>query len=456
MNVTELKCGACVVDITPTVEDGILPMPSGYSASFRELTCVHDPLACRVIALDDGRMQVLLVSMDIVNLDEKLCCPELARRTGIPEKQIFMIETTAHSTIRMGRERRNQSDEEEGKKKQEKYTAIVMERMLQAAQDALARMVPARVGYGTSQSYINTNRDTRFTDDGREFTAISANFAGVSDKTVAVLQFEDYDGKPIAFFVNYPIFNVLMDDNQAGGNGTGAISADIAGYVSTHLERRFPGSVAMWSGGANCDQDPIIKAKLHYPDPDGGGRVTDYLSAESCDVVWKCLGSRNYRDTLDAIEQIKEKEENLRLVVACGETAIPGRRQRIEELEGTNFVRLSYENGEEMRLHLALLRIGDYALVFHGGSLYASIGLYLKEEALLKHTIVVTGYKNTKVAFDGAICDDEGLAHGGHDCDRVKYRPGFAKNALALLMNRLIMETEENDYHAETLRWKRR
>lgn len=446
-------CGAAIRDITPTVENGVLPMPKGFSASTRELTAVHDPLHLRVIALKDAEKTVLLVSMDIVNLDAKLYGPALSKHTGVPEEAIFLIETTAHSTIRAGAEGRNGSDPE-GLRKLGLYADIVMKQMLDAADEALAALRPAKISVGRAESYVNTNRYVALTDtlDGREinYCNFGANIAGPSDHTVSVISFEGEDGKPIAFFINYAVFNVVMDDNMAGENGTGAISADLGGYVSTHVEARYPGAVAMWCGGANCDQNPIMSAKSFVPDPDNGGTRILYLSPSGCDEVLTYLGQINYADTLKAIENSRHFREVSSMAYAKGETAIPGRAASSERVEGTRFLHNRYESGPDKSLHLTVLRIGDTAIVFHGGSMFSAIGLAMKEDSIIRDTFIATGFVNPLVPFDGVVCDDDSLAVGGHDADRAKYRPGFIKSALTMLMNRLIVETEDKPYGAET------
>ncbi len=454
----QLTCGAARREITPTVANGILPMPRGFSASTRELTEAHDPLYVRVIALSYGEKRVLLVSMDVVNLDAKRYGPVLAAHTGVPEEGIFLLETTAHSTIRAGTEGRNGTDPI-GLEKLARYADLVEKQLLAAADEALASLKPAKIGVGRGESYINTNRYMSYTveENGRKesYCNIGPNFAGPSDHSVNVLRLEGEDGTPIAFFINYAIFCVLMDDNMAGENGTGAVSADLAGYISTHVEDRYPGAVAMWCGGANCDQNPILGAKYFVPDPDHGGKQTKYLSREACGEVLAYLGGINYADTLRAIESIGQMREAQGLAYARGETGIPGREQTVERTEDSSFVIRRYSDGPEKRLHLSVLRIGDVALVFHGGSMFSSVGLRMKEDSIAEDTFINTGFVHSQVPFDGVICDDASLALGGHDPDRAKYRPGFVTSALTVLMNRLIMETEEKPWKSAVLSWEK-
>ena len=58
-----------------------------------------------------------------------------------------------------------------------------------AVEGAIASLRPARYGFGTGESYINTNRDQLF-EDG--FWMQGQNYAGFSDKTLAVMKWEEY------------------------------------------------------------------------------------------------------------------------------------------------------------------------------------------------------------------------------------------------------------------------
>ena len=58
---------------------------------------------------------------------------------------------------------------------------------------------------------------------------------GVSDKTVAVLRFEDLSGRPIAFFINYPVQAIIM------GPENYQITGDLAGATSCFVERHYLG-----------------------------------------------------------------------------------------------------------------------------------------------------------------------------------------------------------------------
>jgi len=446
-------CGAAIRDITPTVENGVLPMPVGYSATMKVMSCVNDPVNLRVIALRDDDSTVLLVSMDVVNLDASIYVPALSEHTGVPMEAIFMTETGAHATVRAGGECRGERTPE-GERKSRIYSDIVMKQMLSAADEAIAGLRPARAGVGRAESYVNVNRYVTGTahENGISFryAEMGVNPAGPSDHTVSVIRFDDMDGEPIAFIINFAVFNVLMDSNDLGENGTAAISADLGGYVETHVEKHFPGAVAMWTTGAGCDQNPIICARMQYPDPDNDDFVKFEFPGKAAADILRYVGQINYADTLKAIGSIAETREPEDIAYALGDIMIPSRLQTIVQKPESGYDWVRYSDAPERALHLEVLRIGDIAIAFHGGGLFSSIGMHMKKESILKDTIVAVGYVSPLVEFDGAIVDDEQLEIGGHDAKKFRFRPGFAKSAITLLMNQLIMKTEKKPYFYET------
>lgn len=453
-NRAALLCGTAIREITPTVENGVLPMPVGFSPSQHPITCVHDPLHLRVIALRNGGTTILYVCADVVNLNAKVYGPALARHTGIPEEALFLIETGAHATIRAGADGKNGTDPE-GLRRLKLYEGIVMEQLLAAADEALAHMVPVKVGVGRSECMINTYRyrltEVTEGEESREINTFATNLNGPTDREMITIRFSDPEGRPVAFIIHYALFSVMMDDNIMGPDDTTAISADVGGFVSTHMEKRFPGSVAIWSPGAGCDQNPILMAKAFYPDPDGSGFNQMYLPGDACECIWNLLGNAAYDAALRSVRTIDHEEEGACLHYARDEMPIPGRKVTQEKVEGTSFLRYTYQNGEPYTVRLTMLRIGETGIFFHGGNVFSSLGKKLKEESILKNALLTTGYVSSQVPFFGGLTDDRALEEGGHDGRGKRYRPGFIADALTLLANRLAVETEDQPYEAESM-----
>lgn len=61
------------------------------------------------------------------------------------------------------------------------------------------------------------------------------------------------------FADEYEGINYTADEKYA--DGYSGISSDLGGYVSTYIENRYGGAVALWLIGAADDQGPL----RHYP-----------------------------------------------------------------------------------------------------------------------------------------------------------------------------------------------
>lgn len=450
----KLYCGRAKRDITPTYENGILPMPVGFSANRRELNDVADELDLRVIALRKKEETILIVSLDIVNLDAAYYGPLLSRHTGIREESLFFMETTAHSTIRAGGDRRNRNNDPEAVEKSHRYRDLILQRMYEACDEALSDMREVTVKIGRGESYVNVNRDYPYladqNGDNKEFWMTGYHPQGDSDREVIVIMFMEEDN-PFAMIVNYGIFNVFMDDNIAGKDGQAAISSDLGGYVSKKLEKHFPDCVAMYTLGANCNNDPLIKARNAVYDPDLGGRRISYLSKEATLELLSYLGDIHYADIVRTTYSLKDVDTDGDLKYLQGEMAVPGRdREAVyPEKDENGFYKIVYRRGEDKHVRFNVLKLGELAFVFQGGSIYSSIGKAMKKESICPDTVLMCGYSNPHYTFEGALVDDEALSRGGHDAERCRYRPGFVRSAAILLMNRLIAALQGDAFHME-------
>ena len=122
------------------------------------------------------------------------------------------------------------------------------EKIFESARQAKARLA-ARVGYGTGVSYININRNIIDPKTRRWWEG--PNYEGPSDKTVAVMTFEDLRGQPIAVYYNYAMHAVMLGQLDK-------VSGDVPGAASKYIEEAFDDKiVAVWSTGAAGDQNPI-------------------------------------------------------------------------------------------------------------------------------------------------------------------------------------------------------
>ena len=220
-----LRAGAARVDITPAA-GAALPM-SGYANRTQGFKGIHDHIYVRAIVLDDGATQAAVVAWELIFAPDAVWA-EVSRRvaaeSGIRPENLLLAGVHDHGAPSIG--------VSGGAAATAEYTRKVEDAAVEAVRRAKEHLQPARFGAGSGTAYINANR--------RELTPsqgwwLGYNENGVSDKTVAVLRFEDLSGRPIAFFINYPVHAVIM------GPENYQITGDLAGATSRFVERHYLG-----------------------------------------------------------------------------------------------------------------------------------------------------------------------------------------------------------------------
>ncbi len=193
-----------------------------------------------MIVVSNGVTCAVLVGLDLGGVGNALIAdvmPRLVSATGCPSQNILISATHTHSSNTGGLGGQGSPT-----------TKRVSDAIIAAAAYARGRMRPARIGFGTTQVALNTNRDL-FTKNGE--WRQQPNPAGPSDKTLAVAAFIGDDHVPIGVYMNYAMhpINFYL---------SGVISADFPGAASRTVEELFDDkAVAIFSQGASGDQNPL-------------------------------------------------------------------------------------------------------------------------------------------------------------------------------------------------------
>jgi len=301
---------------------------------------------------------------------------------------------------------------------QQAYITTVENSAVDAVRQAESQLQPARFGVGAATAYVNVNR--------REFTAgrgwwLGFNESGPSEKTVTVLRFEDLTGKPIAFWINYPVHAVVMgpDNYQITGDLAGATSR----FVEQHYlgndrprsdagmrvrlrpeERTDNGVVAVWTSGAAGDQNPVSAASGE-----------DFTLV---DALGKILGEA----VLRAVSEVKMTSEvsirgGQRVATCPGRRVDPGPTPRAA---------YTFTDADPVNIRLTLLTINDMALAGVSGEVFTQIGRRLSRESPLKPTVMVTHTNGSS----GYIPSDDEFEPVSYEVTASRLKPGCAEGAI--------------------------
>ena len=388
------RAGAARVDITPA-PDAALPM-SGYGGRTDGFKGIRDRLHGRAIVVDDGATQAAIVGIEIVGMSHALwerMTRRITRDTGIPVENIMLCSVHTHAAPAIGTY--NERIAPALAAKREAYVQRLEDGLAEVVQQAKAALVPARIGYGTGQARVNMNRRAR---NGEGGWMLGHNPDGVSDKTVAVVRFDNLAGEPIAIFSNYGVHATVL------GTQNYQISPDLPGATARHVEQHFGGKVVSpWTSGAAGDQDPIYRVG------------TDFRNVAA-------LGQILGEEVVRVAESIKTSPRG-RVKVAQQIVTCPGKRTVQPPARGKEY---QFTDAEPVPIRLSLLVVNDIAFAGVSGEVLTNIGLRLKRESPLTRTMMLTHCNGSS----GYIPDDAAYDQVSYEITASRVKRGCAEAAI--------------------------
>lgn len=232
----ELRVGFGESDITPELKADKPVWLAGYSAG-RRATAVHDPLFVRAAVLDDGQKRVAIASVDLVGLQYETVQRIRAR---LPKLHYVLVGSThnheAPDVIGLwGRTLVHRGVDDA-------YLTLVIDRTVQAIEQAQDRLAPAQGFYGTAD-------DEKLLGDSRQPV--------VKDPTLRLLAFRDKSaGKLAGLIVQW------NSHPEAMGSQNTEITADFCAATVAKLKATHGCPVVYLSGalgGLMAPPDGCVK-----------------------------------------------------------------------------------------------------------------------------------------------------------------------------------------------------
>jgi neutral ceramidase len=409
-----IRAGAAKVNITPAKEE----LPQNFLG-------VHDSIYSRAIVIDNGITAAALISVEVGALSNptwKNVTDHIEKELGIPTRNIMLTVTHTHSVpFRMGGEKLEQQ-------------------IFSSVKRAKENLQQARMSYGTGVSYINVNRN--MIDPETRKWSEGSNYDGPSDKTVSVITFELLDGTPIAVYYNYAMHAVITGQLDL-------LSGDVPGSASRYIEESFDNKiVALWSTGAEGDQDPVYFQQTYDLREI---RIKDYaLRGEDISNSMPPGGTGLDRDD-PAVARLMEEQEQIafsmgvmlgeevkHVMRSSGRTAteatisasqkeltLPGRKRTNEGRAGYAG---AYVDGDSVNIRIGVLIMNEVAIASVNGEVFNPIAQELKKESPCAHTMMATvtnGWAST-----GYIPNDAAFGQYTFEVLSSRLKPGYAERAI--------------------------
>lgn len=441
---TLLKAGAGRAAIS--IPENFFPYRAFLDRYFTEQ---HENIYARALLLQTAEETSLFVAIelgDLVDVDEWINAIE--KKYGLPEKNIFFAVTHNHMAPHPGRSIGHKITDEQ---KSLDFRSYVWTSILSAVDQAYAGLRPATVGFGEGKCDININRD--YVD--RPKTLIGNNPHGLSDKTVAVLKFDDLNGEPIAVLANYAVHGAVMMGVTFKDGGL-AVSGDLPGFTSSMVEKAYDDKiVALWTSGAAADQNPrfmgnfeIMNTKMTREDVEAFMKDHDspYIRENlgmSAYVLAKYQAEALADEILYTMWLIDNDKETAEITCAQRSYLVPGQQRCNPFAKDEPDFRFVEDDANPTPIRVSIMKINDIILVGVSAEVICSVGLMLKAALVEKSSkIIVVTHCNGSAGYTS---DTVGYVRRSREAMSTRVARGWAERQILDAAMELLKEIEQEE-----------
>jgi len=245
------KAGIARTVITPQTPIWMAGYSSRTSPSEGKL---HDLWAKALLLEDAEGHRSLLITMDLLGVSKDFSDEvreRLNRRYGLDHSQIILSSSHTHSGPVISRALKYiypMTDQDW--KVVDKYTEQLAEKLFGLVDQAMKNLQPAHI---YTQNGITRFQVNRRNNKENSITSTS-ELNGPNDYAVPVIKIEAPDKQLMAVIFGYACHPTTLSINQFSG--------DYAGFAQLELEKRYPGTTALFFQGAGGDQNPIPRRSI--------------------------------------------------------------------------------------------------------------------------------------------------------------------------------------------------
>ncbi|MFO1019376.1 MAG: hypothetical protein U0903_01555 [Planctomycetales bacterium] len=256
------KAGLAKADITPKQPMWL----AGYGGRDHPSEGILHPIWIKALALEDAQgYKVVLLTTDLCGLPKWMydnLCESLKKRQGLGREQIRITNSHNHCApaVRGDLEDYYPLDEEQRKRVYD-YSDWLAQQMLQTMEEALTRLHPVTLSAGEGLCTFAVNRRNNKEAEIPALLARGETPKGPVDHSVPVLQVKTPEGQTEAIVFGYACHNTVLSFYQWCG--------DYAGFAQIALEKKYPGSQAMFVDGCGGDQNPLPRRTVELAEKYG-------------------------------------------------------------------------------------------------------------------------------------------------------------------------------------------
>jgi neutral ceramidase len=407
--ITGFRASGVKVDITPSNSQNLL----GYGA--RMSTGIHDHLYHRIVIMDDGETQFILISSDLGAVSpseyDKVVAV-LKEKLGVDPANVWWAVTHTHSAPEVGPSglvgvflsERFQHQVDPG------YTTMVEEGLIKGVEEARSKLAPARLGAGWGFSQANINRRAI---DTNGIASLGMNPDGAVDRRIGLLRIDKEDGSPLALLANYPIHGTVLSGINL------EVSGDAPGIVSEYVERTI-GAPMLFINGAAGNLAPLYSG---YPSP-GAAHLGEFRVL---------LGDK----IIAANKSITVTTNTVKLLTGSLIVETPRKAGMGWSPDLAKYTRTTASGVNMIRLPVRFLKINnDLAIWSTPSELFCEVANEIRDRSPFPFTFYY-GYTNGWLGYLPTAAEWE---HAGYETTVSPYTPGAAKELTESVLGYLLGE----------------
>jgi hypothetical protein len=248
----EWKAGIAKVVVTPSEPIFM----KGYGSRTRPSEGIRQDLYVKALALqDDTGATSVLVTSDFHSYARSMSdtiATAMEKKYGLSRDRLILNGSHTHSGPALTGELLRPSEDINAEQEVvvRRYTARVLEQVIDLIGQAIENLAPAELAYGQGLAGFGVNR--------RRARSDMRHLPGPVDQDVPVLRIGAADGSLRAIVFGYSCHATASPVDYQ-------ISGDWPGYAQAALETAHPGATAMFVNGCGADCDPIPRLTVDLP-----------------------------------------------------------------------------------------------------------------------------------------------------------------------------------------------
>ncbi|MCA9015078.1 MAG: neutral/alkaline non-lysosomal ceramidase N-terminal domain-containing protein [Planctomycetaceae bacterium] len=385
---SDWKVGMARVDITPSKKIWL----GGYASRKKPAEGTTHPLWAKALVFEDKQgNRAAIVTTDLIGLTREISDAvgkQVSQKTGIAREQILLNSSHTHSSpVVRGCAALAYDLSLEHQKDVDEYANQLQDNLVKVIVEASQSLSEATLSYGEEKATFAINRRGRINPDGPV------------DHTVPVLRINDAAGNMRAVLFGYACHNTTIALFEYCG--------DYAGFAQVALEKKYPGTMALFMLGCGGDANPDPRGTLALAEQHGNSLAAAVVRAvgQPLEPIHGPLTVKMKRTDLLFVDPPSKAE----LISQQGQGDVYSQRLTkylLNQLEQQGAIAASYP------FSVQVIQFGnDLTLIGLGGETVIDYSIRLHEE-LSDLRIWDAGYCNEVFAY---VPSERVLKEGGYE-----------------------------------------